>query len=74
MSSVPWVMDVPLTGTAVQKVCEVCLSFKDISQLTPVDEAMKFGYFMLAVGVFIGIVLPKVGEYCRVLLEKRKDS
>lgn len=72
--NIDWALGPNVVGTAAQKVCDVCLSFDQIRELTPLTEAMKFGYFMLAAGVFVGIVAPKVGEYCRVLLEKRKDS
>jgi hypothetical protein len=34
----------------------ICIGTETLMKLTPVSEAMKFGYFMLAIGILFGLL------------------
>jgi hypothetical protein len=66
-------MDVPLKDS-VARVCDYCMSLSEMRQLTPLSEAMKFGYVMLVVGIVIGFLMPRVGVWIRDhIMQKEQD-
>jgi hypothetical protein len=74
MSGLPWYFDVPLKETAPKLCSDYCMTIGQLKELTPVSEAMKFGYIMLIIGIVIGFIMPRVGVWIRDhIMAKDKD-